>query len=128
MYEHGGIGMKNKDGIVIKPGQVWKSTEGVERRVVAKDQGEFITRRISDGLLGVHSELREVFHILIKSHDGADLKSARAEGWEVWVEGMEKPDPDTVELAEYWYISTKEGSEWLEAPGEGQERTPTATS
>jgi hypothetical protein len=29
------------------------------------------------------------FESLEESHDGADLKAARAEGWEVWVEGMD---------------------------------------
>lgn len=103
--------MKNKDGIIIKAGQQW--------RTVALDVSSEVVSVYSDGdsLLMINGSLHAYYpeehiaHILIKSHDGADLEAARAEGWEVWVEGMEKPDKDNLSRCCWW---DKRIKKWME--------------
>ena len=92
--------MKNKDGVIIKPGQVWKSNAASNNRKAVRIIGsnadyykgcvvfqEDVTGKLDSATGGYFKEL-------VVSHDGADLAAAQADGWEVWVEGMEKPDSE----------------------------------
>ena len=95
--------MKNKDGIVIKPGQVWNSHLGqfTEERVVALDNGDVLTRSFIDRnteskAVFNRAPSHSTFNILLKAPGGADLAAARKEGWLIWVEGLAIPDRGSV--------------------------------
>jgi hypothetical protein len=95
--------MKNKDGIVIKPGQVWLvGTLNDKHEIIATHMDKPISFcEKAESRYGTLTQLTGPGQSqLIKSHDGADLEAARAEGWEVWVEGMESPDMSRVTVFE----------------------------
>jgi len=90
--------MRNDDGIVIKAGQVYGNGLFV---IIAVEDDKIIYW--DDGTLKwTANRLSWAFENLTQSHDGADLAAARAEGWRVWVEGMEKPDSKRVSEVEVW--------------------------
>jgi len=91
--------MKNKDGIVIKPKQIWSESVG-ETEVIGFRKGRVVAH--TPHKYDAWGPESSVFMNLIKSHDGADLEQARKDGWEVWVEGMEKPDEKRIETDNLW--------------------------
>jgi len=89
--------MKNKDGIVIKVGQEWKDSDDEKLLIVGFYKDYVVIRNSVDCSFDSENPNDETaFETLIKSHNGADLKQARKEGWKVWVDGMEKPDPKRI--------------------------------
>jgi hypothetical protein len=112
--------MSRKDGIIIKQGQVWKCDDGIYQIVsIEPDPSGLNPCRIVywEGT-GADQILQWAgnpgwwgFEKLIKSHDGADLEAARAEGWEVYVEGMEVPEGEV----EAWSIWPDDREAWQDA-------------
>jgi hypothetical protein len=91
--------LKNKDGVVIKPKQVWGGSVG-EAEVIGFRVGRVVAH--VPHRYDAWGPESSVFMNLIKSHDGADLEQARKDGWKIWVEGMEELGPDKIESAEFF--------------------------
>ena len=110
--------LKNKDGIVIRAGQLW--TAGEDRPEVKTLRVVGFDTRASEGNRPYVVMLRNEknydayrpgavgIHELIRSHDGADLEQARADGWQVWVAGMEKPSTRNMTYSFGWDWDAKE--------------------
>lgn len=110
--------MKNKDGIVIKPGQVWRRPqEKYQDRVLAFDAEVAVCRSLGGGVFSCRADAN-IFNTLIRSHDGADLDQARKDGWEVWVEGM-APSPNWEKDGwEKWFCGVGDDpGEWIQCDG-----------
>jgi len=91
--------LKNKDGIVLKVDQVWSDSDDEKLRIVGFYGTMPVIRNSVDGSFDTESaDDASAFVTLLRSYEGADLEQAREEGWKVWVEGMEKPDPKKIEI------------------------------
>ena len=108
--------MKNKDGIVLKPMQVWgyedKLDVGRRFRIIGPDEGGSIVFRRLDalptaqcGMYGSADPTANLFDRLYKSHDGANLSNVE----HFWVEGSDCPTIDKMEDIMIW---RKEGC-WI---------------
>jgi len=102
--------MKNSKGIVFKVGQVWESEDGITRRVLAIDK-DLVVYKYREASVNETTANDPVFRKLIE-YKGANLKQARKDGWKIWVEGMDKPDPKKIEEL-YRYDTFA----WLEVVG-----------
>jgi hypothetical protein len=101
--------MRNSEGIEIKPGQLWKDDSDSMNNGRWRVIGFYDNRVVAvDGQATRQIQRRLPNCTLIESH-GADLEAARAAGWCVWVEGMEQPDADLLEVYESW-----NGVKWSE--------------
>jgi len=91
--------MKNKDGIVLKVDQVWSDSDDEKLRIVGFYGTMPVIRNSVDGSFDTESaDDASAFVTLLRSYEGVDLEQAREEGWKVWVDGMEKPDPKNIEI------------------------------
>jgi len=91
--------MKNKDGIELEIGQVWKGDYTC--RIAGFDKGCAICKRHSYPSYFTLAPDSETFHILVKTPCGADLEKARKDGWLIWVPGTVRPEGE-IEEAEYY--------------------------
>jgi len=96
--------VKNQDGIVIKVGQVWAYDNGtkVYKHEIVGFHNNMAVSYCRETLTLDHLDPSNEKYVLTKSHNGADLEQARKDGWKIWVEGMDKPDPLKIEDAHFW--------------------------
>jgi len=99
--------MKNKqDGIEIKAEQVWGYNSDATKppdhthKVIGFHNNMAVTYCKEDNSLEYC--VFDGNFTLLKSHNGADLEQARKDGWKIWIEGLDKPDPLKIEDAHFW--------------------------
>ena len=111
--------LKNKDGVILKVGQVWWDSDGEELRIVGFYGTMPVVRNNVDGSFDTESpDDPHAFVILAESDNGANLEQARKDGWLIWVEGMEEPDMERIEAAELFEPEAARG--WQDCHPVGQ--------
>ena len=99
----------NKNGIVIKPGQVWGSEKyPYDVTAIAPHSNGWVCHATENYYFNFPPNAI-CFGTLLKSHDGADLEAARADGWLIWVEGM-----DALDMSKVDEFEIVDGSYWIQ--------------